>query len=189
MNLLKLQLLAVSLFAFLPIADARFGWNFSEYTLFAGQGYSVVNTPAFEVEFQYDYLRKGCTYSRKYTGIGINYSKSSERLEIGLKAMFSPLKTFFPITSYSTLYPYTLLQLNTSKPNWNTSNQTNYNIRPGIGVLFNTFENKQWNIRSYAQIGYNTLISGSEENHFILQLKIGIGFNSYYKRKVRKDEE
>jgi hypothetical protein len=172
---------------------AKLGLSFTDFSLLTGQQYRNVQRPLWAIEFQFDRFSSNCLRQRKYFGIGAIYSFNTDNKEIGLKAMWNPTNLTFLASRSTKFYPYLFGQFNLQNPlTTETYPFNNFGLRPGLGLTGRFQVDKILSIRSYLQLGYNTLVDNKQnfKNALTFEFKIGIGFNAGQgKSNQQKDKD
>ncbi len=174
--------------------EAKLGWSFADISILSGQQYRYGQRSLWSLEVQYDRVHKNCRMHRKYFGFAANYSFNENYSERGLKVMWDPINSSFPISRMSRFYPYIFGQGNYSQEKSNdllTSENkliNSYSFRPGLGLTANFKEPNLLSLRAYIQVGYNLPINHTPnfKNSLIFEFKVGVGLHA---RRLRRQKE
>ena len=176
---------------------SKFGWSFTDFSIFPGQQYKFGQRPFWNFEFQYDKYSSSCLHQSHYFGIGANYSYNENQTEFGLKGMLNPTRIKIMVSRTVKFYPYlfgqgNFIQTKSFDPITSERKQiSNYGFRPGLGLTGNIREDKILSIRTSLQVGYNIVFNNSQsfKNSLTLEFKVGVGLNSRRLKRNRRIAE
>jgi hypothetical protein len=164
--------------------EARYGWYFSDISIFGGQQYRFGQYSFWGFELSFDHALKSCIIKPRYYGVGLIYSVNYNQSEIGLKGSWNPTRLVMPITRSIKFYPYIFMQGNMVYTKNNikigeTDPEYGYNFRPGLGLTGNFRESSIVSIRTILQVGYNigTANAKTFKEALAIEVKIGLGLN------------
>ncbi|MFN8155744.1 MAG: hypothetical protein U0Y08_15725 [Bacteroidia bacterium] len=177
------------LFVITPFAgNARKGWSFVHYSLYAGQQYRPAHLPQCNIEFRYDRFGESCLKYKHYRGAGLNYSFNPAELEYGLTGMLNPFRLLIQASRRTKFYPYlygkiAFCQFQYSKENTEERNpEATYFLQPGIGLTGNFREDTSLPVKLFIQFGYQVPCRSSDEFSASMIANIGIGLGLNFRR-------
>lgn len=186
------KLILISFLIMAINAEGRIGWRHAHYSILGGQQLMKNSQPFNSITFMYDYSFISCTSKPKYYGYSVSYNFNKNQSELSIQGFWNLFKKFHHINKTTYLAPNLGCQINSlnTRSNEPKFNQ-NYSIRPSFALTGNIGYNSRIAIRTVVLVGYTIPLnySNANMNNFVLEFKLGIGFNKKAISRMKKKRD